>query len=93
MSLRSSGRIYGANYFVRNSIQGRSSDARERHRSYVFVPPQRHLGPRIIIIALAIMIFAMVYLFVQRRNQKPVKESPVQQLQQENRSGSAFMPQ
>jgi hypothetical protein len=49
----------------------------------MFVPPQRRLGPRIIIIALAIMIFAMVYLLVERRNQKPVKESPVQQLQQE----------
>jgi hypothetical protein len=58
----------------------------------MFVPPQRRLGPRIIIIALAIMIFAMVYLFVQRRNQKPVKESPVQQFQQENRTGSAFAP-
>jgi preprotein translocase subunit YajC len=58
----------------------------------MFVPPQRRLGPRIIIIALAIMIFGMVYLFVQRRNQKPVKEAPVQQLQQENRSGSAFAP-
>jgi preprotein translocase subunit YajC len=57
----------------------------------MFVPPQRRLGPRIIIIALAIMIFAMVYLLVQRRNQKPTKESPVQQLQQEDRSGSAFV--
>jgi preprotein translocase subunit YajC len=56
----------------------------------MFVPPQRRLGPRIIFIALAIMIFAMVYLLVQRRNQKPIKESPVQQLQEENRSGSAF---
>ena len=59
----------------------------------MFVPPQRRLGPRIIIMALAIMIFALVYLFVQRRNQKPVKESPVQQLQQENLSGSVFAPQ
>jgi hypothetical protein len=59
----------------------------------VFVPPQRRLGPRIIIIALAIMIFGMVYLLVQRRNQKPTREAPVQQLQQENRSGSAFTPQ
>jgi hypothetical protein len=58
----------------------------------MFVPPQRRLGPRIIIIALGIMIFAMVYLLVERRNQKPVKESPVQQLQQENRSDSAFAP-
>jgi preprotein translocase subunit YajC len=57
----------------------------------MFVPPQSRLGPRIIIIALAIMIFAMVYLLVQRRNQKPTKESPVQQLQQEDRSGSAFV--
>jgi preprotein translocase subunit YajC len=56
----------------------------------MFVPPQRRLGPRIIFIALAIMIFAMVYLLVERRNQKPVKESPVQQLQEENSSGSAF---
>jgi preprotein translocase subunit YajC len=56
----------------------------------MFVPPQRRLGPRIIIIALAIMIFAMVYLYVQRRNQKPVKESPVQQLQKESQFGSAF---
>jgi hypothetical protein len=59
----------------------------------MFVPPQRRLGPGIIIIALAIMIFAMVYLVVERRNQKPVKEAPVQQLPQENRSGSAFAPQ
>jgi preprotein translocase subunit YajC len=59
----------------------------------VFVPPQRRLGPRIIIIALAIMIFGMVYLLVQRRNQKPTREAPVQQLQQENRTGSAFTPQ
>jgi preprotein translocase subunit YajC len=58
----------------------------------MFVPPQRRLGPRIIIIALAIMIFAMVYLLVQRRNQKPVKESPVQQLQQEIGFGSGFAP-
>jgi hypothetical protein len=58
----------------------------------MFVPPQRRLGPRIIIIALGIMIFAMVYLLVERRNQKPVKESPVQQLQQENPAGSAFAP-
>jgi len=56
----------------------------------MFVPPQRRLGPRIIIIALAIMIFAMVYLLMQRRNQKPIKEAPVQQLQQENGSGPAF---
>jgi hypothetical protein len=58
----------------------------------MFVPPQRRLGPGIIIIALAIMIFAMVYLVVERRNQKPVKEAPVQQLPQENGSGSAFAP-
>jgi hypothetical protein len=58
----------------------------------MFVPPQRRLGPRIIFIALAIMIFAMVYLLVERRNQKPVKEAPVQQLEQENHSGSAFAP-
>jgi preprotein translocase subunit YajC len=58
----------------------------------MFVPPQRRLGPRIIIIALAIMIFGMVYLLVQRRNQKPTKESLVQQLQQENHAGSAFAP-
>jgi preprotein translocase subunit YajC len=58
----------------------------------MFVPPQRSLGPRIIVIALAIMIFAMVYLFVQRRDQKPVKQAPVQQLQQESHSGSAFAP-
>jgi hypothetical protein len=38
------------------------------------------------------MIFAMVYLFVQRRDQKPVKQAPVQQLQQESHSGSAFAP-
>jgi preprotein translocase subunit YajC len=57
----------------------------------MFVPPQRRLGPRIIVIALAIMIFGMVYLLVQRRNQKPVKEAPVQQLQQENRSGPAYV--
>lgn len=50
----------------------------------MIVSPQRRLGPRIIIIALAIMIFAMVYLLVERRNQKPVKEAPVQQLQQES---------
>ena len=56
----------------------------------MFVPPQRRLGPRIIIMALAIMIFALVYLFVERRNQKPIKEAPVQQLQQENLSGPAF---
>jgi hypothetical protein len=35
----------------------------------------------------------MVYLLVQRRNQKPTREAPVQQLQQENRTGSAFTPQ
>jgi hypothetical protein len=58
----------------------------------VFVPPQRRLGPRIIIIALAIMIFAMVYLVVERRNQKPTREAPVQQLQQESSSESAFAP-
>jgi hypothetical protein len=58
----------------------------------MFVPPQRRLGPGIIIIALAIMIFAMVYLLVERRNQKPIKEAPVQQLQQENRSGSGSTP-
>lgn len=58
----------------------------------MFVPPQRRLGPRIIIIALAIMIFAMVYLLVERRNQKPVKESPVQQLQEEHAGGLAFAP-
>jgi len=45
-----------------------------------------------IIIALAIMIFAMVYLLVERRNQKPIKEAPVQQLQQENPSGSVSAP-
>jgi len=38
------------------------------------------------------MIFAMVYLLVERRNQKPVKEAPVQQLQQESQSGSALAP-
>jgi preprotein translocase subunit YajC len=58
----------------------------------MFVPPQRRLGPRIIIVALAIMIFAMVYLLLERRNQKPLKESPVQQLQQEIGVGSGFAP-
>lgn len=44
------------------------------------------------IIALAIMIFAMVYLLVERRNQKPVKEAPVQQLEQEVQPGAVFAP-
>jgi hypothetical protein len=34
----------------------------------------------------------MVYLLVERRNQKPVKESPVQQLQEEHAGGLAFAP-
>jgi hypothetical protein len=38
------------------------------------------------------MIFAMVYLFMQRREQKPVKQAPVQQLQQETHFVSAFSP-
>ena len=59
----------------------------------MFVPPQRSLGPRIVIVALAIMIVAMVYLFIERRIQKPAREAPVQQLQQEKSAGSAFAPQ
>ena len=59
----------------------------------MFVPPQRSLGPRIVIVALAIMIVAMVYLFIERRIQKPAREAPVQQLQQEKSAGLAFAPQ
>src|SRR5206468_12633764 len=79
-------------FLLSNRPQTITSPIRSRNRNYMFVPPQRRIRPRIIIIALAIMIFAMVYLTVQRRNQKPVKESPVQQLQQESGSGSAFAP-
>jgi len=58
----------------------------------MFVPPQRRKGPLTVIIALAVMIFALVYLFVERRVRLPRTESPVQQLLQESWSDAAMAP-
>jgi hypothetical protein len=54
----------------------------------MFVPPQKRKGPRIIVLAIAIMIFALVYLLMERRSQKPPAQSPVRQLQQESAPGN-----
>jgi hypothetical protein len=55
----------------------------------MFVPPQRRKHPIVILLALAIMVFALVYLFVARHRQRvPPKSPEMQQLQQQSRAGS-----
>jgi hypothetical protein len=54
----------------------------------MFVPPQRRKHPIVILLALAIMVFALVYLFMARRHQKAPVLSPVQQMKERLSDGA-----